>query len=207
MPVAVLIKFPAGSFQGSGPDRSPLFLLRATVVAESHCEVDIFDGDECGIETTNGFEAFSRGPKRTVRDPVFGEVGHDHHGTGDNAERPAFWNDEGSAADDGAFQFFQNDPQELRVQLAVRIDGDDDLSRGRGASSITDFGKVLGVFVRNHGAEFSRDLFRAVGAAIEDDHGLDVTRANFGCRRYCRESSGQVFLLVVSRDDDGDFHS
>ena len=207
VPVAVLIKFPAGSFKGSGPDRSPLFSLRESVVTESHRKIDIFDRDEFGIETADCFEAFPGRPKGAIGHAVFGEVGDDHHGAGHDAERPSFRDNECASANDRTFEFFENDAEKLRVELTISIDGDDDFSRGGRESSIADFSKVLRFFARDHGAELSSNLFCAVSATIENDHGFNVTRADFGCGSHRGESSRKIFLLVVSRDDDGDFHS
>lgn len=208
MPVAELVELSAGGDEGGGPDGAPSFAKGAAVFAEADCEVDVFDRDEVGVEAADRLEGCAGGPEGGEGEAVFGEVGDDHAGAADDAERPALGEDHGSAADDVSvlLKFFDGEAEEVGVKAGVGIDRDDEVSARGGEAGVADAGEVFGVFVCDDGAEVASDLFGAVGAAVEDDDGFDLTGGEFCCFCDGGEADGEVFFLVVGGDDDGDFH-
>jgi len=86
VPVSVLVEFSGGGDEGGGPDGAPFFAKSFSVVAEADGEVDVFDGDEVGVEAIDGGEGFAGGPEGGEREFIFGEVGDDHEGAANDAE-------------------------------------------------------------------------------------------------------------------------
>ena len=78
MPVSVLVEFPAGRGDGSGPNGSPFFSFSMALFPETNRKVNILDGDEVRIESIDCVERLSRGPKGRKGQPIFGEVGKEH---------------------------------------------------------------------------------------------------------------------------------
>ena len=207
VPVAVLVEFAAGGDERGGPDGAPFFVLTLSVPVEAAGEVDILDGDKVGIEAIDGLEGFAGGPEGGVGKAVFGKVGNEHETRRDDAEGPSFGEDKGAAADEfSRGQLFHHDAQEVRVEAGVGIDGHDDIAGGGSKARVADAGEVLGVLAGDGRPGFAGDGLGAVGAAVEHDHGLDLAGADLGRRSHCREASGEVVLLVVGGNDDGDFH-
>ena len=207
MPVAVLVELAAGGDEGGGPDGAPFFALGSAVGAEAEGEVDVLDRDEVGVESVDRLEGFARGPEGGEGEAIFGKVGDDCDAAADDAEGPAVGEDHRTAANDVLLELFDCDAEEVRVESGVGIDGDDDVAGGGGEAGVADTGEVFGVLAGDGGAEVAGDLLGAVGAAVEDDDCFDSVRGNLGGFGDGGESVGEEFFLVVSGDDDGDFHS
>ena len=208
VPVAVLVEFSARGRHGSGPDGAGFLADGFGVVAHTDGEVNIFDGDEIRVEAAEVIKSFTGSPEGTEGDFVFGQVGEEDCSASNDAEGPAFGKNHVSASDIATLsEFFDDDAQELGMHLAVGVDGDDNIARACSGAGIANTGEVLGVFFCDDGSKFPRDLFGPVGTAVEHDDGFDLVRANFRSCGNGIQSGGEIFLLVVGRDDDGDFHS
>lgn len=175
MPVAVLVEFAARGDKWGGPDGAPLFAEGFSVIAKAEGEVDVFDGDEVGVEAVDRLEGFASGPEGGEGESVFGEVWNDHESAADDAEGPAVGENHGTAADDlSALEFFDRDAEEVWVESGIGIDGDDDVSGGGGEAGVADAGEVFCIFAGDDGTEVACDLLGAVGAAVQDDDGFDL---------------------------------